>query len=377
MHIEDTNISLIVKYLEKQISETEKQQLFQWIYSNPENEHFFYNLKDIWETVQFNEIVRTADTETEWRKFSHAAFRKESTLTVSTPKRNTIKKKLYTALKIAALVIITFGAGFFVQKLIPEKTTYTSINVPYGAKSKLELPDGSMIWVNSGSTLRYPNNFNHQVVDLFLEGEAFFNIAENPQRKLNVKTSSINIQVLGTTFNVKAYNEEDVVETTLVKGSISITGHVDGQSIKNPIILKPNERAVLVKSKNNLEIDNTTQELNKQDSEPNHTNKEIITVKTIIPQKMNITEGVDVESFVSWKDNKLVFKSERFDALATKLERWYNVEIIFKDEMLKNSRYTGTFEKETFEQAILALSISLPFTYKIDKNKIEIIGKKN
>jgi len=375
VHIEDIYISLTVKYLKKEISDTEKQELFKWVYSGPENERFFYSLKDIWETAQFERIVDSAETESEWERFALAAIRQESKNYIH---KKSISKKLYTALKIAALVIITFGVGFFVQNLIPEKPTYASINVPYGAKSKLELPDGSKVWVNSGSTLKYPTNVNHREVDLFLEGEAFFNIVRNPKRKLNVKTSSINIQVLGTRFNVKSYNEEDVVETTLVKGSISITGKVGEQVIKDPIFLKPNERAVLVKSKNSFGVEDTPQVKVKQDiitEQPGK--KERIATETKMYPKLNIAEGIDVETFISWKDNKLVFKGERFDALAVKLERWYNVEINIKDEKLKSSRYTGTFEKETIEQAIMALSISLPFTYKIDKNRIEIIGKKN
>lgn len=373
MHIEDIYISLIVRHLKNEISKNEKKELFHWVYENHENEKFFYNLKDIWETAQYESIIQGAGTDAEWEKLALAAIKEESDHFYE---KKTIVRNFYKAIQFAAIIIMTFGIGFFVHKYLPKEISYASVNVPYGAKSELEFPDGSKVWVNSGSTLKYPTNFDSKEVDLFLEGEAYFDIVKNPNRKLNVKTSTINIQVHGTTFNIKSYNDEDVVETTLLEGSISITGKVGEMAILEPIYLKPNEQAVLTKSGNSVNIDKHDEELGASEK-----SKEIQTgVKKILPKiqpRLQITESIDVEEFISWKNHVLSFKNERFEDLAKKLERWYNVEIDINNVELKNSRYTGTFEKETLEQAIEALSISLPFTYKINKNKIKILKKKS
>ncbi|QGY47423.1 DUF4974 domain-containing protein [Maribellus comscasis] len=373
MKIDDLYISLIVRRLKNDISEHEQVKLFKWVYSDHENEKLYYHLKDIWETAQYDTKIKNANIDSEWEKFALLAIEEESK---HFKERKILTQNLKTVLQIAALVIITFGVGFFVRKIIPEKASYSSVTVPYGARSEVLLPDGSKVWVNSGSQIKYPADFKGKEVNLFLEGEAYFDIMKNPKRKLNVKTSSINIQVLGTKFNVKSYNDEDVVETTLVNGSISITGKIGEKLIKEPIYLKPKEQAVLIKSQNAVEILDPEKKSNNQtDLEDEKESEELEKAK--LQPIMKINGEVDVEPFVSWKDNKLVFRGERFDELAVKMERWYNVQIIIKDEELKSARYTGIFEKETIEQAIDALSISLPFTYEMEKNRIEIEKLKN
>jgi len=373
MQIDEIYIGLIIRYLKNEISEKEKFELFKWVYASSSNEKYFYLLKDIWETAKYEQITADAGTDTEWQKLALSAIKQE---TEHFSQKRATKKLLWQATRIAAIVIITFGIGFFVQKFLPEEPVYSSVNVPYGAKTQVELPDGSKVWVNSGSTLKYPAGFEGKEVKMFLEGEAFFDIVKNPKRKMNIRTSSINIQVLGTRFNVKSYNDEDVVETTLVNGSVSITGKVGDRIIDSPVLLKPNEQATLIKSEGSISLGKAQKEEKPGEDVAIKKKKPAPEPPNVLP-RLNISERIDVEPFVAWKDNKLVFKNEPLETLAVKLERWYNVKISIDDEDLKRSRYTGTFEEETIEQAIRALSISLPFEYEIDKNQIEIIKKKS
>lgn len=368
MIIEDIYISLVVRYLKEEISEQEKKELFHWVYEKKENEKFFYHLKDIWQTAQYESITKGAETESEWERLALRAIQEESN---HFQEKKSFKRTFYQAVQIAAIIIATFGIGFIVQKYMPQEEQYASVNVPYGAKSVLELPDGSKVWVNSGSTLKYPTDVNGKEVNIYLEGEAFFDITKNPKRALNVKTSTINIQVHGTTFNVKSYSEDDVIETTLLEGSVSISGRVGNRVIKNPIFLKPNEQAIVTKSNESINTENSEQENLPPEA---HESTSASTMPVALP-KIEITKSVETNEIIMWKYNVLVFKNERFEDLAIKLERWYNVEISIKDKDLKNSRYTGTFEKENIEQAMQALSLSLPFTYKIDKNRITILKK--
>lgn len=358
--------SLIVKNLKNEISEPEKKKLFEWIYLDPQNEKLFYRLKDIWETSNYRQVTDKASTQEEWEKLSRLIIQMKSGNLFD----NKIKvRRLYRTLQLAAIVLVTFLAGFLIQKYLPEKPEYTTVKVPYGAKSEVELPDGSKIWINSGSSLKYPARPDDKEVFIYLKGEAFFDIVKNEKRKLNVKTSTINVQVLGTAFNVKSYDDDDLVETTLVRGRISITGKVGNKTIK-PILLKPNQQMRLIKGKQEVMIGDLKE---KAESQRIKGNEQAIPIHE---PGMQISGEVDLETVTCWKDNRMVFKSESLSELARKMERWYNVEIIIEDEGLKESKYTGVFEKETIEQAMNALSLSLPFTYRIEKNEIHIIKRK-
>jgi ferric-dicitrate binding protein FerR (iron transport regulator) len=148
--------------------------------------------------------------------------------------------------------------------------------------------------------------------------------------------------------------------------------------IEKPILLKPREQATLIKSQGSLSLGQIGDKDKQSGQEKLAEHETEIAERTSpVQPRLNISESVDIERFVSWKDDKLIFKNEPFESLAKRLERWYDVEISIKDDDLKCSRYTGSFEKETIEQAIRALSISLPFEYKIDKNQIEVIKKKS
>ncbi len=366
MSVDDIYISLIVRHLKDEASESEKEKLFSWVYSSAMNQQLYFNLKDIWETAEFEKATKFFSTDEEWERFVMNALSKEKN-TYDSKKVHLAKIK--RGIQIAAIILITFAVGFLVQDLFPAKESFAVVNVPYGAKSNIELPDGSKITINSGSTLRYPTDLSTKEVNLYLEGEAYFDIHRNVNRKVNVNTSTLTIQVLGTAFNVKAFEDEDVVEATLVRGSISVLGKVGNRSISNPIILKPNQQITLIKGETKMNLT----DLNRKDKH-RAPEKSVVNSpgKPIVAPQLNINEMVEVDDYISWKDNKLVFKNERFEDLALKLERWYNVEINIGDKNLEEARYTGVFEKETLEQAIQALSISLPFKYELDKNKINI-----
>ncbi len=371
MEIDELYSSLLVRHFKNETTETEKQQLFKWVYAKPTNEKLYYSLKDVWETSDYNRISEQSNTDKEWEKLVEKVFKQEQNKLII---QKQAIRKVYRVIQIAAVLVITLGIGFFIQKIIPQKQTYTTVVVPYGAKSQLELADGSKVWVNSGSKLTYPDHLNKKEVDLYLEGEAFFDIVKNTGRKLNVKTSTLSIQVLGTAFNVKSYEDEDEVEATLVRGSISVYGKVGNSSIEAPVLLKPNQQIKLIKSSKTAKINDVFEDTGKKPGlgPDSLRNKTLKTAAPKILPYLQIAEKVDVSEFTSWKDNKLMFKNEQFVSLAKKLERWYNIEVIINEEALKNKRYTGTFENETMGQAMKALSLSLPFNYTIDKNKVYI-----
>ncbi len=369
MNISENEINLILGSLKGKLNREEQIRFSEWLNST-DNKNYYYQIKDIWDSLHFTSVRKSINTEQDWQKFLIKLAEDEKTIL---PKKNRTVRYIRRAVEIAAVIIIVFGIGFFTNKLIPQKQMYATLKVPYGAKTQLDLPDGSKVWVNSGSSLTYPVDINQSNVTLFLEGEAYFDITKIEGRKLNVKTSTINIEVHGTAFNVRAYDDDNVVETTLVRGSISLSGSVGGKSLESPIILKPNQQATLVKGEQSYSVE----DINNKEPEQITSQKE----KKSIPKEyrnpsLSIKKLVEVSDATSWKNNKLVFKSQRFDELLVRMERWYNVNIILEDKDLSGSLYTGTFDKETIEQAMKALSLSLPFSYEIDKNQIRIKEQK-
>ena len=279
--------------------------------------------------------------------------------------------KVSSIMRYAAVFILAFGLSWLVHLYFWNETKITpvsivdqiqTIEVPYGSKSRIVLPDGSVVNLNSGSKLKYSSSgFSSDSRSVFLTGEAFFSVAKDTARKFYVHTPGIKIKVMGTTFNVKAYPEENIEEATLLTGKVEIYSSSDKTEKDKAIILKPNQKAVFIKSENNLMI-----------SDAGLVSKEIVPVKL---KTVNNQTSSKIEQTISWKENRLVFDNEQFSSLAVKIERWYDVKIIVNDPQLNSARFTGKFDKETLEQVLNALVTVTPFNYTIKQNLITISEK--
>ncbi len=281
-------------------------------------------------------------------------------------------KKWYWA--AAILVIASTGLFALTQLNKGEKNNalasyVNEVSTRPGSKSKIQLPDGSMVWLNAGSKLTYTKDFGKKNREVVLTGEAFFDVTKNPEKPFLIQTNSINIKVLGTAFNVKAYPEDKQTETSLIRGNIEVT-------IKNrpndKIFLSPSEKLVV---ENIVAIENYKNE-KKQNSTSRPTIKESYSVASLVPKlSINKLKYSPVDSTVAetqWINNRLVFRDESFEELATRLERWYDVSIELKDASLEDARLNGIFQSETIVQALEALKISVPFSYEQKGNKITI-----
>lgn len=263
-----------------------------------------------------------------------------------------------TVLKYASVFIIAFGVSWILQpgKEKPTQNSSTRIKVAYGSKSTIELPDGSVVVLNSGSTLTYPIAFGSSNRTVLLEGEGFFDVQKDAKRPFLVKTKDITVKVLGTKFNVKSYSDETATEAILVSGSIELLQNEnDAQHKATPIFLEPNQKAVISK-KGNLQKTNTIASPEPQVTVQNH-------IKT--------------ELYTSWKSNVLILDNERFSDIIKKLERWYNVEISVESESLNKNRFSGKFDRESVQQVLDVLKLIQPFRYTMIKNKITIYERKD
>jgi ferric-dicitrate binding protein FerR (iron transport regulator) len=361
---------LISKFLQNQCSLSEIETLKKWIDEKPENLQYFKQIKNLWDSIEIINNSDNIDTELSWNKFTELIEPRKKTPLELTTNKNTISLSMF--LRVAALILVSFGLSWIIfynyyQNVIQTADGMLELTVPRGSKSVLKLADGTTIWLNSETIIKYPDKFSKKQRDVYIEGEAFFEVAKNKKWPFKVHTSDLDIIVLGTSFNVKAYPNEGTIETTLEEGSVLIEKKTKSGK-KQFISLKPNQRVTLVKENGDLSY--SQQNLNKKENKQNETLQTDKNAKR--REKFYLDEHTDTQLYVAWKNNQLIFKNERFESLAIKLERWYNVKIIIKNDKLKNYRFTGTFENETIEQAIAALQLTTKFDYKFEKNIIII-----
>ncbi|MFT4780609.1 MAG: transmembrane sensor [Psychroserpens sp.] len=223
-----------------------------------------------------------------------------------------------------------------------KKAVYNTLIVPYGKRSEVVLSDGSKVWLNSGSKLIFPAIFSNDKREVYLEGEAIFEVTHNEKKSFIVKSKNQDIEVLGTIFNVSNYSDDDSIFTVLKSGSVQIHYKNDN----------------LISSKKHLKIaPNTLATYNKK-------------------AKRIDTSTVNVETYFSWRDGVFVFKNDALKTIMKKLSRYYNVDIIINDENLSNQMFSGYLDVNEDLDHVLKIinqAETSPFTYKmIDNNQLII-----
>lgn len=252
----------------------------------------------------------------------------------------------YQFRKIAASVVLFITLGGLLSLLIfnpfaSDEIAMITKHNQSGVRSQFVLPDGSTVWLNSESTVKYPEDFNKQNIrQIQLEGEAFFDVKRDINHPFVVKTESIEVTVLGTSFNVMAYKDNKITETTLVTGKVGIERNQSKTRNAQKVILTPNHKAVF-----NKETDKF------------------------------IMDKVDAEIYTSWKNGKLIFDNTSFADVIEKIERWYGIDVEYDKELASKYFYTITITNENIEEVLLLLKKTTPIDYTI--NNKEIIIKLN
>lgn len=260
---------------------------------------------------------------------------------------------------IAATIAVTSALWLFFDKEhakpgVDQAMNMNEVVTNGGSKSTVHLPDGSSVILNTGSKLTYNKDFGVETREIYLKGEAFFEIAKNEQVPLVVNAGNIAIRVKGTTFNVKAYIEDSTVEAALIEGSIEVFSQKDPE---RTILMRPNEKIIIGKSAM----------ISSFEEKKPAPQEEAISLSKIKP---NPADSSIAE--IAWIENKLAFYKEPFSSLAKRMERWYNVSIDFTDAKMGDITFTGSFEKEDIVEALNALRQSTPFHYTIENRMVVI-----
>jgi transmembrane sensor len=350
--------NLFAKKLTGEAGEEDLEQLHQLMKLNPELLYAAQHIEDLWILKSLNSANKDEEAafNRHLKKLSGVLPEKESItkkqLIESDGWFSLVKKFKWIPISVLSSVALFIIVFLFSKQSLPKNINrYSEISTKPGSRSKLVLPDGSTVWLNAGSKLAYNSNFGATDRSVHLTGEAFFDVRKTGLPFI-IHTGAVQIKVLGTAFNVKSYPSEKTIETTLIRGVVEIT--MDKRPEKK-FTLYPNEKLVLVNE--------TDEKTNKKLAE------DILPLAVIKPLVLTKDSSI-IET--SWKDNKLLFQDETFDELAKQIERWYGVSIVFKNNKLKNIRFTGVFEKETIEQALDALQYTAAFNYNLKDNLITI-----
>lgn len=254
-------------------------------------------------------------------------------------------------LKVAAVMVLSFvfgGLAVYFQHQSPEVETktrsYCEIVSPLGSISQVILPDSSVVWLNAGSKLRYSTDFNTDDRKLALEGEGYFQVAKNKKLPFVVDAFGFLVEAVGTEFNVKAYAEEETIETILVEGKVQLAHRT--ANIADNIYLSPKFKATFYKSSKSAE----------ENGQP----------------RLVISPNNDPVLFTAWRDDRFIFKSVLFKDLMVLLGRKYNFYFEFENDEILNYRFTGTLEDESLQQVMEVIKITSPITYEIKGKKVTI-----
>ncbi|MBN8857325.1 MAG: FecR family protein [Sphingobacteriales bacterium] len=353
---------LLGKKLSNEATAEELAELEQLLEDKPVEPYELELLRDIW---QKKPEIDEALVDEEWEKISNRLHDQTGAVYEYIPKPEKKKMlfpagKMLAAASVAALLVLTVwlvwtGRG---KKAVPVAASGVkdSVTVAFnGERKKVLLPDSTAVHLNSGSRLSYNKDFGKGNRQVWLSGEAFFEVTKDAAHPFLVNTDRMTVKVLGTVFNVKAYNTKEDIETTVVEGKVEVSLK---EGAEKKVILLPSEKISL---KNNRII--------KDGAVPRATHPGIsYEVKTVQP---DIKEtGMPEEA--AWVKEKVFFSDEPFETVALKMERWYNVHILFKNERMKSILMNGDFDNVNINEAMHILQMMVGFKYTIRDNDIFI-----
>ena len=326
---------LIANYLTEGLDKNALDELKTWIAASAENQQYFICQREIWFSAVSREAASVYDKD---KAFENFRTRVESQKEIqSTSRRGFSLSALWRYAAVVA-IIIAVGCISYWQGEVNVKDTFADISVeaPLGSKTKLYLPDGTLVWLNAGSRMTYSQGFGVDNRKVELEGEGYFEVKRNEKIPFFVKTKDLQLQVLGTKFNFRDYPEDHEVVVSLLEGKVGLNNLLREEK---EAVLSPDERAVLNKANGLLTV-----------------------------------ESVTASNASQWTDGYLFFDEELLPDIAKELERSYNVKIHIANDSLKTFRFYGNFvrREQNIQEVLEALASTEKMQYKIEERNITI-----
>lgn len=315
----------LIAYFSGDLSDEKKTIVETWRQESPKNEELFKEMLFGWNAIPYLQEMEQ--------------FNSFEALKNINPRLNKINgiNWISILLRAAAVLIIpllvyaayTTSSNISLKQLTETKPIIQKLTSRQGTVSQFTLNDGTKVWLNSGSTLQFPLSFIGEKREVKLTGEAFFEVAKNKKQPFIVKANELNIEVLGTSFNIVSYDDESSAEVVLVTGEVKLTAN-DESKIKQCGTMYPGQRVIYTKKTREAKF-----------------------------------EEVNVDKYIAWREGRLVFKDDSMDEVVKRLSHWFNVEISVQDPEIQEYNYKATFSNETLTQVLDLLKISAPIDYRI------------
>jgi ferric-dicitrate binding protein FerR (iron transport regulator) len=331
------NYTELKKYLEGKTSDTESEMVRIWLKDKANNVESRKMLGEIWTNSSIHLTGTKPDFDKMLNQVHHQINSENSHL--QNP-RSGIFRIYHIFSRIAAILILpiillSLYLYYNPTQIVNEIATASvrEIYTKPGTRTKIELPDGTEVWLNDGTTFRYPESFSGKKREVFVDGEAYFEVESNPKNPFVVNNPMMNTEVTGTRFNINAYSADKYFEATLVQGKVS---------------LKKNNQTFEMKPGEQVQFDAQNEKI--------------------------VQKNIATENATAWIDGKLIFTDEKLGIAIKKIGRWYNVEIILADPTLNDYLLTGTFRDEKLDQTLRMISLALPvkFEFKKENNPSKI-----
>ena len=323
---------LIATYLSQGLKSEKLSELENWLKASPENQKHFQQMREIWfSTISANEEERYNKEEAYSRFLNRTRQIPQEEKTV---KKLSLHKFFYGAAAVALLCLISFASYRTGTEQVKKQFAEMVVEAPLGSKTRLYLPDGTLVWLNAGSVLKYSDKFNERNRKVILSGEAYFEVVQDESHPFVVQTHLGEITVLGTEFNVNAYADTPVCYTTLVHGKVKFST-LNAETIT----LSPGEQAVVFANS-------------------------------------STKRKVDLEEYVGWVDGMYIFNNRPLGDIMKTFERWYDIQVYYETPNLRDITYSGNLKRYgTINSFLDALELTGDLTYKISGRNILIYDK--
>ncbi len=343
MEQKEVNKDRIIKYLDNQLSDAERADFRKALDKDAQLKKEFILQKNVWSLSHSIEAFGKSAENTDSKRFLFQLDQKKEEAKSKEMLMNRFRFYKAAAIISITLMIGSIGTLVFNSKggTADEQIYYTESYVPKGEKSELILPDGTHLMINADTRVRVPSDFSRTNRRLWIEGEGFFTVFSDSLHPFILETPKINVEVLGTVFDLSCYADEELVKVALEEGKVMFSGTNNG--LVDGVVLKPGETALYNKFTNSLEV-----------------------------------KATDNAMYVTgWKEGFFRFKNMTFGELVKKLERQYNVEIEVVDQELLNERFTGEVNNETVRRVMQNFALATPFNVSFNGRHITVSKRKN
>lgn len=329
---------ITVHILNGEHSEEEMREFMQWYNASMENKELFFQIKHIYELRNKDSNPDNEELLKSWDRLMKKIRLKQEPVRLKKSTNKNLLRKISIA-GVAAVILILMIIGIRINYANNSWIEVQS-NTPGNIK-KIELSDGSTVHLNASSTLKYPKKFNRKSRELFLDGEAYFNVTKDSSHPFIINLDNQQIEVLGTEFNVLAYSTDHIAVTTLITGSVKLTTFESDKSIKAEVILPPGDQAIFDKKTRTYQV---------------------------------VHAGT--ENVASWIEGEYSFKNKSLEEIINRLEKIYNITFIIQDESLKDKSYTGKFfSYQTIDEIVDILNFKNDIKYEIDNDTVLLYRK--